>query len=143
MVKNVMRPRFKGASVETFKGRSQTRTSGYVSLRDSVLALLGAGVKLQRARAEMYDTDKPEAVPADFDMRLRAPCMDIADASELHRAIAQREREIRERMAARHAERLKERRAAEAQASGDKVQVSPAAGKQGREAPANDATASI
>lgn len=101
---------------ERHGGRSMTDTTDYVPAEKRIRALLLAGKRLAEVRGELYDTHDKGA-PAVSAPRFRDLSFDLADASELQRANAQRLRGVRDRVTARRKKILERKLAAQAKAA--------------------------
>lgn len=117
-IKNVLKPRFRGVSMEKGGGKNPTETLDYVPLKERVMSLLDAGQTLQKARREMYHVDLAEDRDGRVDLRAAAPDTDIADLSELDRQLAQRKADIAARVSANRMAQRKAKSAASAAESG-------------------------
>ena len=75
-------------------GEKLVESAGYISAEEQILSMLNAGVRLDEARREAYDTDSDIDGDIDFDSvpvdPTRMPAFDPADASAIARVVDQR-----------------------------------------------------
>lgn len=85
-----------GHKVEVFSEDTQVEVAGYVSANKKIAQLLSAGVRLNLARKEQFDTMDTDAdIPID---PTRAPGVDMADISRIARETSIRlARQVQER----------------------------------------------
>lgn len=123
---------------------SQVDKLGYVSSAKRIVRLQRSGIRLAAASAELYDG--VEIPGQDFVVPpWRKRDFDIAEGAQYLRDAAKlKEQMILSAKEAKRQELINANAAAQAAKQSEKVQgVAPAAGKQGREAPANGQQASL
>lgn len=77
--------------LEKCGGEKLVESAGYVSAEEQILSMLNAGMRLDEARREAYDTDSDIDGDIDFDSvpfdPTRMPAFDPADASAIARVV--------------------------------------------------------
>ena len=90
---------------------SKTETAGYIPADKQIEMFIQAGRRLDQARKEQYDFAEGEEVPEDVVVDpTRSGSFDLADASQLGRALGKKAESARREKADKDAQNWRERR---------------------------------